>query len=77
MPFEDIKQFDSETLRNMTQAFDAVCSRLGLEADDPERGDVALAIIELASMGERDPAKIFSLAIEMLDVNSMGAGDVD
>ena len=67
MPFRDVKQFDTETLRNMTQAFDAVCDRLGLAADDPERGTVASTIIELVSMGERDPAKLFSLAIEALD----------
>jgi hypothetical protein len=69
MPFRDIKQFDAETLRSMTQAFDAACDRLGLGADDPERGELAAAIIELASMGERDAAKLFSLAVEALDVS--------
>ncbi len=39
MPFRDIKQFDSETLRNMTQAFDAACERLKLAPDNPERGE--------------------------------------
>jgi hypothetical protein len=67
MPFRDLRNVDEETLRSMTQAFNAVCDRLGLAADDPERGEVASTIIELVSMGERDPANLFSLAIEALD----------
>lgn len=67
MPFRDIKQFDPETLRAMTQAYDAACERLG--ADEKERAEVAAAIIELASMGERNPGKLFALAIEALDVS--------
>jgi hypothetical protein len=67
MPFGDIPNIDAETLRAMTQAFDAVCGRLGLGADDPERGEVASTIMELVSVGERDPAKLFSLALETLD----------
>ena len=69
MPFRDIKQFDAETLRSMTQAFDAACDRLG--ADENERAEVAAAIIQLAAMGERDPGKLFSLAIEALDVSGL------
>jgi len=53
----------------MTQAFDAACHRLG--ADENERTEVAAAIIQLASMGERDPGKLFSLAIEALDVSGL------
>jgi len=34
-----------------------------------ERVEVAAAIIELASMGERNPGKLFALAIEALDVS--------
>jgi hypothetical protein len=67
MPFRDLKGFDSETLRNMTQAFDAACARLGLGPDDPERGEVANVIVELAWRGERDPAMLFARAIEALD----------
>jgi hypothetical protein len=69
MPFRDLEQFDGETLRNMTQAFDAVCDRFGLAADDPERSTVATTIVELVSMGERDPAKLFALTVEALDVS--------
>jgi hypothetical protein len=67
MPFRDVKGFDSETLRNMTQAFDAACARLGLGPDDLERGELANVIVELASRGERDPAMLFARAIEALD----------
>ena len=67
MPFRDIKQFDLETLQKMTQAFDAVCDRFKLEPDNPERSHLATVIIELAGRGERDPAKLFALAVEALD----------
>jgi len=68
MPFRDLEGFDDDTRRAMTQAFTAVCSRLSLEPDDPERQEVAAQIIELASRGERDPGKLFALAMEVLDV---------
>jgi hypothetical protein len=64
MPFRDIKQFDVETLRSMTQVFDAACERLRLEADNSERSELATVIVELASKGERDPGKLFALALE-------------
>lgn len=67
MPFRDVKGFDSETLRNMTQAFDAACARVGLGPDDLERGELANVIVELASRGERDPAMLFARAVEALD----------
>jgi len=67
MPFRNIKEFDTETLRGMTQAFDAACDRLKLDPDDPQRGDLAAKIIELAAAGERDPGKLFARAIEELD----------
>ena len=67
MPFRNIKEFDTETLRSMTQAFDAACDRLKLDPDDPQRGDLAAKIIELAAAGERDPGKLFARAIEELD----------
>ena len=70
MPFRDIKQFDRETLQKMTQAFDAACTRLDLEVDNPERTQLATVIIELAARGERDPAKLFALAVEALEVTA-------
>jgi hypothetical protein len=68
MPFRNIKQFDAETARNMTQAFDAACDRLKLTPDDPQRADLAAKIIELAAAGEREPGKLFARAIEELDI---------
>ena len=67
MPFRDIKQFDQETLQKMTQAFDATCDRLRLAPDNPERSQLATVVIELAANGERDPGKLFALAVEALD----------
>jgi hypothetical protein len=68
MPFRNIQEFDSETLRTMTQAFDACCERLKLDTDDPQRGELASKIIELASMGERDPGRLFARALEEFDI---------
>jgi hypothetical protein len=67
MPFRDVEGFDADTLRNMTQAFDAACDRLRLDEADPMRGELAAEIVELASRGERDPAKLFALALEAID----------
>jgi hypothetical protein len=53
--FRDIQNIDEET------------RRLRLAADDQERGDVASTIIDLVARGERDPARLFSLALEALD----------
>jgi hypothetical protein len=68
MPFRNIKEFDVDTLRNMTQAFDAACDRLKLAPDDPQRGDLASKIIDLAATGEREAGKLFVRAIEELDI---------
>ena len=67
MPFRDLKNIDEETRRNMTQAFEAACGRLGLDTDDPLKGKVAGEIVALVSLGERDPAKLFALTIEAID----------
>lgn len=48
----------------MTQAFDAGCERLRLEEDNSERSELAAIIIGLALRGERDPGKLFALALE-------------
>jgi len=68
MPFRNIQEFDSDILRAMTQAFDACCERLRLGPDDPQRGELAAKIIELASTGERDAGRLFARALEELDV---------
>ena len=67
MPFRDVKGFDADALRNMTQAFNAACDRLGLGPDDPQRAELAAEIIELAARSERDPGILFSLAVQALD----------
>jgi len=68
MPFRDIKGFDDETLRNMTQVFDAACDRLRLDIDDPERAELVAEIVKLAARGERDPGRLYTLALEAFDM---------
>jgi len=68
MPFRNVEGFDADALRNMTQAFNAACDRLGLGPDDPQRAELAAEIIELAARGERDPGMLFALAVQALDV---------
>lgn len=68
MPFRDIEGFDAETLRDMTQAFEAACDRLALAPGDPRRAELADEIVRLAARGEREPAMLFAYAIEALDV---------
>ena len=75
MPFRDVRNIDDETRRSMTQAFEAACDRLRLEPDDPERGELASAIIELVAAGERDPARLFALAIEAMDSEATDSGE--
>jgi len=67
MMFQEVENIDDETRRRMTQVFDAVCDRLRLEEDDPLKGKLADEIIALVSIGERDPARLFSLVIEAID----------
>jgi hypothetical protein len=67
-PFADIEGFDQETLRNMTQAFHAACDRLRLDDDDAERADLADEILKLAARGERDPGRLYALALEAFDM---------
>ena len=67
--FRDVENTDDETRRNMTQAFDAACERLNFDEDDPMRRQLADEIIALVSIGERDPARLFALAIETIDSN--------
>jgi len=65
--FRDVENIDDETRYSMTQAFDAVCDRLKLDEGDPLREKLANEIIALVSIGERDPARLFALAIETID----------
>jgi hypothetical protein len=56
MPFRDYPQFDSDTLKAMTEAF--VVARLKLTPDDPRRGKLATLIVQLAKAGVRDVDKL-------------------
>ena len=54
MPFRNYTQFDTESLRAMTAAYDAVVARLKPQPNDPRTGRLAAKIVTLASDGERN-----------------------
>ena len=63
MPFRDFKDFDGQTLKAMTAAYDAVVARLGIKPDDPLTSKLAAKIVDLAKAGERDPGKLTEQAL--------------
>jgi hypothetical protein len=59
--------FGPEDIANLTAAFEAALSRLGLvDRKDPMTTTVAKAIIQLAKDGERDPKKLCDGALKIL-----------
>jgi hypothetical protein len=58
MPFRNYTQFDTETLKVMTTAYDAVVARLKLQPNDPRTGRLAAKIVTLVSDGERNVGKL-------------------
>jgi len=66
VPFRDYKQFNGETLRSMTAAYDAAVEKLHLKSTDPLTGKLAATIAALASEGERDPGKLCERALAQL-----------
>jgi hypothetical protein len=63
MPFRDYTQFDTETLRVMTAAYDAVVARLNIQSGDPLTSKLATKIVALADAGERDVGKLTEQAL--------------
>ena len=64
---ENDHAFGPEDVVNLTAAFEATLSRLGLvDRRDPLTSAVAKAIIQLAKDGERDPKKLCDGALKIL-----------
>src|SRR5215831_5783566 len=64
---ENDHAFGPEDVADLTAAFEAALSRLGLvDRRDPLTGAVAKAIIQLAKDGERDPTKLCDGALKIL-----------
>jgi hypothetical protein len=64
---ENDHAFGPEDVVNLTAAFEAALSRLGLvDRRDPLTSAVAKAIIQLAKDGERDPTKLCDGALKIL-----------
>jgi hypothetical protein len=59
--------FDEATVKIIASAFDAVIEKLSIQRTDPKAEVAAHKIIECASLGERDPARLCALAIEAVD----------
>lgn len=62
MPFSKYDGFNSDTLKIMTEAYDAAVARLGINSSDPRTGKIAAHIVSLASAGQRDPKILCDLA---------------
>jgi hypothetical protein len=64
---ENDHAFGPEDIANLSAAFEAALTRLGLvDRGDPLTTVVAKAIIELAKEGERDPKKLCDGAVSIL-----------
>jgi hypothetical protein len=64
---ENDQAFGPEDVVDLTAAFEAALSRLGLvDRGDPLTSVVAKAIIELAKDGERDPKRLCDGALRIL-----------
>jgi hypothetical protein len=63
MPFRDLTDFDSQTLQNMTAAYDAVVARLDIKPGDPLTSRLAAKIVGLVKAGERDLGKLTEQAL--------------
>ena len=70
MPIYDILKgaaFEPKHIEAMGQAFDAVCSGLGLtKRDDPLRDLVARKVIECAQRGECNPERLARIVLSAL-----------
>jgi hypothetical protein len=66
MPFRNYTQFDVDTLRLMTAAYDAAVAKLGLPNADPRTGKLASAIVSLVAAGERDQETLTKKAVVAL-----------
>jgi hypothetical protein len=65
--FLDGHAFDPEAIQGMSEALTGACRTLGLvDRDDPATRLVAVKIIELARMGERDPQRLEAGAVRAL-----------
>ena len=64
---ENDHAFDPEDVANLTAAFEAALTQLGLvDRGDPLTTVVAKAIVQLAKNGERDPKKLCDGALNIL-----------
>jgi hypothetical protein len=58
MPFRSYTQFNSEALRVMTDAYDAVVAQFGILPSDPRTAKIAAYIVALVSEGETNAATL-------------------
>jgi len=67
MPQRFADGFNPEAVKAMTMAFDAACERLGLApTHNALTMRLALAIVDAARTGERDPTQLCILALRSL-----------
>jgi hypothetical protein len=58
MPFRNYPEFDLNTVKSMTEAYESVAARLQLQADDPRTGKLAIIIVQLVKAGVVDADRL-------------------
>jgi hypothetical protein len=72
--FGDRLVFEPEATDAMTMAFVKVCQDLKLNGDAGAREAIAVRIIELAQLGERDPERIRERVLREVRPDAAGLG---
>jgi hypothetical protein len=58
MPFRHVTEFDADTVKGMTEAYDSVVLQLSLKSGDPRTGKLATLIVQLVKAGVVDPERL-------------------
>ena len=69
--------FDDETMRAMSEAFDHVCDVLGNFGEGTTvREIIARRIVEAATIGERNPSRLYRQALNAMGIDERSANQL-
>ncbi len=66
MPFKNQVEFDLELRTRRGKAYDAACTRLGIDPSHPRTGTLAAIIVQLAREGITDTSALCEAAVAKL-----------